>query len=260
MLHSTIHGSGAPLLVFHGLFGSADNWSTLGKRWSMHFEVHLVDLRNHGRSPHFPTHSYSEMAMDVLEYMSAHSLRSAHVLGHSMGGKVAMELACTSPKSVRSLLVADIGPWAYPVHHAAIIKALQELNPSQYTQRKEAEMAFARSGLDAGTRLFLLKNLYWEGETLAWRINLQALAQHIEEVGKPLSAQAHFSGPCLFLRGAQSSYIPENAEPTLRQWFPHARLETIASAGHWLHADQPDLVFQAGFDFFSAVEAGLGGA
>ncbi len=260
MLHSTIHGSGAPLLVFHGLFGSADNWSTLGKRWSTHFEVHLVDLRNHGRSPHFPTHSYSEMAMDALEYMRAHSLRSAHVLGHSMGGKVAMELACTSPESVRSLLVADIGPWAYPVHHAAIIKALQELNPSQYTQRKEAEMAFARSGLDAGTRLFLLKNLYWEGETLAWRINLQALAQHIEEVGKPLSAQAHFSGPCLFLRGAQSSYIPENAEPMLRQWFPHARLETIASAGHWLHADQPEQVFQAGLDFFSAVEAGLGGA
>jgi len=250
MLHATVHGQGQALLVLHGLFGSADNWSSLGKRWSQQFEVHLIDLRNHGRSPHFSTHSYPEMAQDLLDYMGAQALRSAHVLGHSMGGKAAMTLACSAPNSVRSLLVADIGPWAYPIHHAAILKAMQTLNPRRFSQRKEAETAFAQSGLDAGTRLFLLKNLYWEGNTLAWRLNLDTLTKHIEEVGRPLPAEAQYSGPTLFVRGELSRYIPNDSAAQIQIHFPGAHLQTLPGAGHWLHADQPEAFHNVALDFF----------
>jgi esterase len=250
MLHATVHGQGPALFVLHGLFGSADNWSSLGKRWSSQFEVHLIDLRNHGRSPHFPTHSYPEIAADVLDYMGHCKLNSAHVLGHSMGGKAAMTLACAAPNAVKSLLVADIGPWAYPIHHASILKAMQELNPSRFLQRKEAETAFAQSGLDSGTRLFLLKNLYWEGNTLAWRLNLNALAKHIEEVGKPLPKDALFNGPTLFVRGELSSYIPADAIDQIKTHFPSAHLQTLRAAGHWLHADQPEAFYHLALDFF----------
>ncbi len=250
MLFSTVHGQGPALFVLHGLFGSADNWSSLGKRWGSQFEVHLIDLRNHGRSPHFSTHSYPEMAQDLLDYLKDKNLSSAHVLGHSMGGKAAMNLACLAPQAVRSLLVADIGPWAYPIHHASILSAMQRLNPAQFSQRKQAEEAFAQSGLDAGTRLFLLKNLYWEGSTLAWRLNLNALANHIEEVGKPLPQGTQYPGPTLFVRGALSSYIPVDSEPRIQAHFPQAQLQTLAGAGHWLHADQPEAFYQVALDFF----------
>jgi len=250
MLHSTIHGKGPALLVLHGLFGSADNWSSLGKRWATGFEVHLIDLRNHGRSPHFLSHTYSDMAQDLVEYLQHHNLASAYVLGHSMGGKAAMTLACMAPDSVRAMLVADIGPWAYPIHHAAILQAMQQLNPGQFSQRKEAEAAFALSGLDAGTRLFLLKNLYWKGQILAWRLNLNTLAQHMEEVGKPLSAQARYTGPTLFVRGEHSNYIPLQSEPLIQAHFPNAKLQTLPAAGHWLHADQPEAFYHLVLEFF----------
>jgi len=254
MLHSTVHGQGPALFVLHGLFGSADNWSSLGKRWATEFQVHLIDLRNHGRSPHFLTHSYSEMAQDLLDYMSQHALSSAHILGHSMGGKAAMTLACMAPNSVRSLLVADIGPWAYPKHHASILLAMQQLNPAQFSQRKDAEAAFATSGLDAGTRLFLLKNLHWEGSTLAWRLNLDTLAKNIEQVGKPLPSEAQFKGPALFVRGELSSYIPMDSEPLIQAHFPQAKLQTLRAAGHWLHADQPEAFYTLVLDFLNGDE------
>ncbi|MEH6765960.1 MAG: alpha/beta fold hydrolase [Aequorivita antarctica] len=241
-LHSQILGSGKPFVILHGFLGMSDNWKTLGTRWAEDgYEVHLLDQRNHGRSFHSDEFSYEIMAEDVKEYCEEHHLKEIILLGHSMGGKVAMQFAVTYPEMVSKLIVADIGPKAYPPHHQDILKALSKLDFSNIKSRGEAEDILSDYIRDEGTRLFLLKNLYRKSKNeLALRINLPVLSKKIREVGVALSEDAVFKCDTLFLGGENSGYIEPMDDLLIKKHFPKAKIETISNAGHWLHAENPD--------------------
>ncbi|MGO3181343.1 MAG: alpha/beta fold hydrolase [Aequorivita sp.] len=241
-LHSQILGAGKPFVILHGFLGMSDNWKTLGTRWSEDgYEVHLLDQRNHGRSFHSDDFSYEVMAEDLKKYCEEHNLEDIVLLGHSMGGKVAMQFAVTYPEMVSKLIVADIGPKAYPPHHQDILKALSQLDFSKIKSRGEAEDVLSEYITDKGVRLFLLKNLYRKSKTeLGLRINLAVLSQKIEVVGRALQENAIFNGDTLFLGGEKSGYIEPMDELLIKKHFPKAKIETISNAGHWLHAENPD--------------------
>ncbi|MGB5190476.1 alpha/beta fold hydrolase [Robiginitalea sp.] len=254
LLHSNILGSGAPLIVLHGFLGMSDNWKTLGKKYAAHgFEVHLIDQRNHGRSFWSEVFDYPTMARDLVRYMDSENLDRAIVLGHSMGGKTAMQLACTRPERVSKLLVADIAPRLYPPHHQYILEALEALPLPQLTSRAEADEALAQNLDNWGIRQFLLKNLYWKspGE-LGLRINLSILKTKMQEIGEPLPDDMVYPGPTVFLRGGASDYIADGDLPLIRHHFPKANLITIENAGHWLHAEQPDAFLESTLDFMKS--------
>ncbi|MEQ3654672.1 MAG: alpha/beta fold hydrolase [Dokdonia sp.] len=246
MLYSKIIGEGTPFLILHGFLGMGDNWKTLGKQFADHgYQVHLVDQRNHGRSFHSDDFSYALMAQDLKAYCEAHSLGDIVLLGHSMGGKTAMTFATTYPNMVAKLIVADIAPRHYPQHHQTILEGLQALAQDQQalSGRKEAEDFLATYVPDIGTRLFLLKNLYWvtPGKKLGLRMHLPALIKHIDEIGMALPDDVRYGEDTLFLRGEKSGYITKKDEVEIRSAFAKARIVTIADAGHWLHAENPQL-------------------
>ena len=250
-LHSQILGSDKPFVILHGFLGMSDNWKTLGNRWAEDgYEVHLLDQRNHGRSFHSDEFSYELMSEDLKNYCEEHGLKEIILLGHSMGGKVAMQFAVTYPEMVSKLIVADIGPKAYPPHHQDILKALSALDFSKIKSRGEAEDILSKYIKDEGTRLFLLKNLYRKSKTeLSLRINLPVLSEKIEEVGAALSENTVYDGDTLFLGGEKSGYIEPMDELLIKKHFPKARIETISNAGHWLHAENPDEFYEACFKF-----------
>jgi len=250
-LHSQILGSGKPFVILHGFLGMSDNWKTLGSRWAEDgYEIHLLDQRNHGRSFHSDEFSYKVMAEDLKSYCDEHDLSEIILLGHSMGGKVAMQFAVTYPEMVSKLIVADIGPKAYPSHHQDILKALSALDFSKIKSRGEAEDILSEYIKDEGTRLFLLKNLYRKSKNeLALRINLPVLSEKIGEVGVALPEGAFFKGDTLFLGGEKSGYIEPMDELLIKKHFPKAKIETISNAGHWLHAENPDEFYDVSFKF-----------
>jgi pimeloyl-ACP methyl ester carboxylesterase len=241
LLYSKIEGQGKPLLILHGFLGMSDNWKTLGTQYAaMGFEVHLIDLRNHGRSFHDAVFSYAIMVQDVLEYCAHYGLQTISVLGHSMGGKLAMLLATQHPDLVRQLIVADIGPKYYALHHQEILTGLNAIDFSTQPQRNEVDAQLQAYIPDFGTRQFLLKNLYWQTPgQLAFRFNLPVLTAQIEQVGVALLASAHFDSPTLFVRGGNSKYILEADWAEIVRHFPQAQLQTIPQVGHWLHAENP---------------------
>lgn len=248
-LFSQIFGKGHPLIIMHGVFGMGDNWKTLARHWAEHFQVHVLDMRNHGRSPHDDEFSYEVMSDDLLEYLSDHDLPAAHILGHSMGGKVGMLFACLHPERTRSLTVADIGPQAYAPHHHQVVAALEGLDLDQVSSRKDDQEQFAPD-LPQGVRQFLLKNLYWKDkETLTWRFNLPVLARSVSGQTAGLPPHAIFDGPVLFIRGGRSDYVTDEALPLVHEHFPHARVETLPGAGHWLHAEQPQAFYEIVLEF-----------
>lgn len=241
IIHSQIIGQGTPFIILHGFLGSGDNWKTLGNQFAEDgYQVHLVDQRNHGHSFHSDTFSYEAMAEDLLNYLEHHNLEECILLGHSMGGKTAMQFATTHPEKVSKLLVADIGPKAYPQHHQDILKALSLLDFTKIKSRSQADKVLSEYIPDIGTRQFLLKNLYWkEKGRLGLRVNLTVLSEKITEVGKALQATLFFEKPTLFLRGERSGYIEEMDELLIHKHFPKAKIVTISNAGHWLHAENP---------------------
>lgn len=244
-LHFREVGTGKPLIILHGLFGFLDNWQTLAKYFAQHFKVYLVDLRNHGRSPHSPDFSYPAMAADLLEFIAEHQIQQPAIMGHSMGGKVAMHFALHHPDQVSRLIVVDMAPKAYPPHHQDILAGLNAVDVQAVTSRGEADQALARHIPDEGVRQFLAKNLYrQEDNTFAWRMNLPVIEEKIGEVGKETTAEGTFDKPTLFIRGGNSRYIlPEQDMDLIRRLFPAATLETIAGAGHWVHAEKPQELF-----------------
>ncbi|MDP6922566.1 MAG: alpha/beta fold hydrolase [Lutibacter sp.] len=251
-LHSVILGEGPPLLILHGYLGMGDNWRTLGKRFAESFQVHLIDQRNHGRSFHSEAFDYELLVDDLLNYMSFHQLSQVHLLGHSMGGKVAMLLAVSHPEKVRKLVVADIAPKYYPPHHQQILSALNAVDFSIHNSRQKVEELLKTYIEEAGVRQFLLKNVYrktWE--TLAFRFHLQSLTTHYNEVGTPLPSFSHFDGDTLFLKGAHSTYILADDQALIEAHFSKAVLRTISRAGHWLHAENPAQFFQEVSSFLS---------
>lgn len=233
-------GQGFPLIIMHGLFGISDNWVSLGRRYSEDFSVYMIDLPNHGRSMHFDDFDAKFMAEKVREFMIQKNIENAFVMGHSLGGKVAMQLACTYPDMVEKLIVADIGPKAYPIHHQNILLALNEIDTTLLKNRGEADEVLVKHGLDEGTRQFLLKNLFWKTpEQLDWRFNLKVITEKIAQVGKALDSDLHFDKATLFIRGGASGYVRDEDWSDIRKQFPNAVLDTIEGVGHWLHAQNP---------------------
>lgn len=243
-LASTVTGEGPPALVLHGLFGSGTNWRTVARRLGSRLECHLVDQRNHGRSPHARGMAYPALAGDVLVYLDANRLDRAGLIGHSMGGKTAMTLALSAPERVRWMIVADIAPGPSPSDHRPILDALQTLALDSLASRAAADAALARSVPEPALRQFLLQNLVHGDSGLRWRIDLEAIAEALPDLtGFPSTAPgAVYRGPTLFLRGERSDYVTARHEPRIRALFPSASVGTIADAGHWLHAEQPAAV------------------
>ncbi|WP_338378460.1 alpha/beta fold hydrolase [uncultured Flavobacterium sp.] len=241
MLHSRIEGTGKPFVILHGFLGMSDNWKTLGSQFAEEgFQVHMLDMRNHGKSFHSDDFSYEDMANDVKVYCDYHNLENIILLGHSMGGKTAMLLATLHPELIEKLIIADIGPKFYPQHHQSILEGLNAVDFSEQPSRSEVEETVAKYITDFGTRQFLLKSLYWkEKEQLAFRFNLDVFNKKIEEIGKALPESNKFEKPTLFLRGAKSDYILDSDFEIIHNHFPNVTIETISNAGHWLHAENP---------------------
>ena len=248
LLHSRIEGEGKPMVIIHGFLGMSDNWKTLGTQFANEgYQVHALDLRNHGKSFHTDDFSYDVMAADVMQYCAHHQLKDIVIVGHSMGGKVAMLLATTYPELVSKLIVADIGPKYYAPHHQTILAALNAVDFSKKPSRGEVEEIVSGYIKDFGIRQFLLKNLYWEApEQLAFRFNLKVFNEKIETIGTALPFENIFTTNTLFLRGDKSDYILDSDFEMIYHHFPNASIKTIKNAGHWLHAENPK-------DFFSYV-------
>ncbi len=246
MLHSRIEGQGKPLLIIHGFLGMSDNWKSFGTLYAAEgFQVHILDLRNHGKSFHSDDFSYEIMAQDVLEYCQTHQLKKVSIIGHSMGGKVAMLLATTHPELIDKLIVADIGPKYYAPHHQDILAGLNAVDFSTKPDRAQVEEMLYPYIPDFGTRQFLMKSLYWiEPGQLAYRFNLPVFNAKIEVIGTALPASAYFENPTLFIRGGNSNYILDVDLPEIKKHFPNFELATIPNVGHWLHAENPKLFFE----------------
>ncbi|TKD66690.1 alpha/beta fold hydrolase [Flavobacterium sp. ASW18X] len=253
ILHSNILGEGKPLLILHGFLGMSDNWKTLGSQFAEEgFLVHLIDQRNHGKSFHSDEFHYQALAEDIERYMNHHNISSASLIGHSMGGKTAMQFAVTHPEKVAELIVADIAPKFYPPHHQYIINGLKTLNFDELKSRKEADNALAESLKDWGIRQFLLKNLYWvEKGKLGFRFNFKVLQDRMEEIGENINSTDSFDGASLFLRGSKSEYILPNDYAVIKTHFPKATIKTVDNAGHWLHAENPKDFFNYAIEFLN---------
>lgn len=242
ILNSKIAGN-APhhLIIVHGLFGQLDNWNTLGKKYAEHFTTHLVDLRNHGRSFHSDETSHEAMAMDFVHYMQHHNIQKANFIGHSLGGKVVMQLALNHPEKVDKLIIADMAPKTYPPHHQGIIKGLENVDFAQVQTRSDVEPFMQPYIPQPSVRQFLLKNVYRkEDETYAFRFNLEAISKDYDVLVSNTLPEKTFENPTLFLAGQKSDYIEYGDETLIHKYFPNAEISTVSNAGHWLHAENPE--------------------
>jgi pimeloyl-ACP methyl ester carboxylesterase len=246
-LVATEQGSGPPLLILHGLFGSATNWTGIARRLAAGRRVFALDLRNHGRSPWSDAVGYAAQAEDLDRFIRRHEIAPATLLGHSMGGKTAMALALREPDLVARLIVVDVAPAAYPPVLGAYAEAMRAIDPRRLARRAEADALLAERIPEAPIRSFLLQNLVAGPEGLGWRLNLDALAAGMAEIsGFPaLPPAARYDGPTLFIRGERSDYVEARHEPAIRERFPRAEIVTIAGAGHWVHAERPDAFLEA---------------
>lgn len=244
-------GAGKPLVILHGLFGSADNWLSIAKGLENHFTLYLVDQRNHGDSPHADEWNYEVMVEDLKELLDNEGLDMVYLMGHSMGGKTAMKFACTYPRKVEKLIVADIAPRYYPVHHQQILEGLNSIDLSSIKSRKEADDSLAKYISELGIRQFLLKSLSRDSNGFVWKINLPVITKNIEEVGKALDDDDLYDGDTLFLAGENSDYIQQSDLSDMEHHFPKYEVEFISNAGHWLHAEQPESVVNEVLNFLN---------
>lgn len=236
-------GEGPPLVILHGLFGISDNWMSVGKALAEKYHVIIPDLRNHGRSPHAEAFGYFPMKEDLLEMLEELDIKSFILIGHSMGGKLAMHFAVQYPEMVQKLIVVDISPRQTRVRqtHLRMLHAMNSINFNQITTRQEVEKILAGYIETEALRLFVMKNLVRiDLNRLAWRINLGAIERNIDEIMEGLPAGSGFDEPTLFIRGEESDYITGEDLPVIRMMFPHHQMVTIPEASHWVHADQPE--------------------
>ncbi len=251
-LHYRVLGEGAPLLIVHGLFGSSDNWQTLAKAWADSRKVYLMDMRNHGRSPWADEFNYQVMADDLKEFCYQHGVHQAEWIGHSMGGKICMNLAVLNASLISRLMVVDIAPKQYPVHHDIILDGLEEAFNTHLESRKAAEDLLRKYVEEEDTLQFLMKNLYRkEDGQFAWRINVPVIDKHIERIGEGLPDKSIFEGPVCFVRGERSGYILNSDSNLIAHHFPQSELVTVPNAGHWVHAEQPAALDEHVRSFFN---------
>ena len=241
ILHSRIEGEGKPLLIIHGFLGMSDNWKTLSLQYVAEgFQVHAIDMRNHGKSFHSDVFNYDAMVQDLYDYCKEHNLEKVDIIGHSMGGKATMFFITKYPEMVDRIVVADIGPKYYRQHHQDILGGLNAVDFSQKPSRSDVEEILTEYIDDFGTRQFLLKNLYWkEPGQLDFKFNLKVLTEEIEHLGQALPENAVYEGPVLFLRGDKSNYIKDEDFEMIHNHFPKAIIKDIKNSGHWLHAENP---------------------
>lgn len=235
-------GTGRPMVILHGLFGSSDNWLTISKTIADEgFSVYLIDQRNHGRSPHKDTHTYIELAEDLHDFLQQQGIENPILVGHSMGGKTVMQYAMQYPEDFSALVVVDIAPKSYPVHHTDILNGLKAVPLATLQSRNEADALLSKYEPSLGVRQFLLKNLYRNEEgVFAWRLNLPVLDRDIEIIGDELQDTQVIEKPTLFIRGAESRYIKDTDIPGILSLFPNAQIDTIEEASHWVQAEQPE--------------------
>lgn len=249
-LHFKQLGHGEPLMLLHGLFGSADNWFGVAPKLAEKFQVFALDLRNHGHSPHHAEMDYPLMAGDVEKFFAARNIENASVIGHSMGGKVAMQFALNFPARVKKLVVVDMAPRAYARTHDKIFAALLALDLNKFQTRTQVEEALALEIPSLNLRRFLLKNLGRDEQGgFSWKMNLRGVAENYSRLGEVLSLRNHFEKPALFIRGAKSDYINPADELEIRRIFPAVEIQTIATANHWVHADAPEEFVRLVLDF-----------
>jgi len=249
-LHFESVGNGPPLIVLHGLFGSLENWRSMTRRLGESFWVFAVDQRNHGRSSHSAEMSYSLMAEDLHEFMRQQHLESSHILGHSMGGKTAMQFALRFPESVERLVIADMAPKAYRPTQKEMIEALLALDLSKFGSRKEIDLALTGPIPDLAVRQFLLKDLKRNpAGFFGWQMNLRGISDNYDSLTEGITANQPFDKPTLFVRGEKSRYIKPDDFELIHRLFPRAIIHTIEGAGHWLHVEAPEAFLRTVKDF-----------
>jgi esterase len=239
-------GEGPPLIILHGLFGSSDNWQTIAKKFTDYFTVYLLDLRNHGKSPHSDIHDYESMILDLYEFVTDHNLDESVLLGHSMGGKTVMKFAISYPEKIKKLIVVEMAPKIYKPKSKYLIEALLNLDLSKIETREEADIILAEKIKNKEIRQFLLKNLYRKDDlTFAWRLNLESLNKNLGSIGGYFTENDTFTKETLFLQGENSNYILPEDYPLIKRIFVNSEIVKIPGAGHWVHTDKPDLVVEA---------------
>ncbi|HEY0652312.1 MAG TPA: alpha/beta fold hydrolase [Chryseosolibacter sp.] len=232
-------GQGQPIIIMHGIFGSSDNWLTQSKILAEKYRVLSLDLRNHGQSPHDDTFDYPAMANDLKLFIEEHDLKNPIVIGHSMGGKVAMNFAVAHPDMLSRLIVVDISPRPYNLEHYVIIDGLKAVPLKTISSRNEADAALVPFVPEPDVRQFLLKNLQRKAEGgFSWKINLPVIDKNLSKIGLDLQFEGTFDKPTLFIRGARSKYVRDEDMARIRQIFPQATLETL-DTGHWVQAEKP---------------------
>jgi esterase len=242
-------GEGSPLVILHGLFGSSDNWFTLSKVFAESFTVYTIDQRNHGQSPHTDDFNYRLLTEDLEEFLIENKIENAIVIGHSMGGKTAMNLAIKNPSLISKLIVVDIAPKSYPVHHDQILEGLTAIPLSTLSSRNEADKILSEFVPEADVRQFLLKNLSRNSEgKFEWKINISAIENHIEEIGQGMQYEGAFTEPTLFIKGAKSNYFKPGDDKLILKLFPAATIETL-DTGHWVQAEKPQEFTQIVLNF-----------
>ncbi len=252
-------GEGPPLIILHGFLGSLDNWRAASNRMISRFKIIRVDLRNHGHSPHHPTMSYPAMAEDIDEFLNQQNIASAHLLGHSMGGKVAMQFATTHPQRIEKLIVVDIAPKGYPASHEATLVALRNLDLSSFASFGEIDAALAPQIRAPNIRQFLMKNLARRADGgFSWRIDLDAILKNYHELTKPIAPLLVFPKPACFIRGGRSDYLTDKDLPLIKKIFPRAEIVTIPDAGHWVHIDAMEDFLKIVTDFVDTPPSGHG--
>ncbi len=236
-------GEGQPVILLHGLFGQSDNWVTVGRRIADQFHVYIPDQRNHGQSPHTTIHSFPAMADDLAEFIEYNEIENPILIGHSMGGKVAMTYVLENPEMVKKLIVIDISPRKYPERatHTQVISTMLSIVLDKITTRTEVEKILDSRIADARVRMFILKNLHYKFQgKLAWRLNLEAINQSMDLLFDGIRSENQYTGPTLFIRGGKSDYVPDEDIPMIKSMFPEAIIKTISGASHWVHADAPE--------------------
>jgi pimeloyl-ACP methyl ester carboxylesterase len=241
LAHDAFGETGLPVVILHGLLGAARNWTTIAKQLADTHRVFALDLLNHARSPWADSMSFEEMAGDVAAFIERHALSRPAVIGHSLGGKVAMRLALTRAGLVERLVVVDVAPIAYAHTLGSFVEAMQEVDLASVRQRADAERQLERTIPDAAIRGFLLQNLVKSDTGYAWRVHLEAIAANMPELlgFAPPPDGAIYGGPTLFVAGGNSRYLKPEHWPLIERLFPEAELAVIAGAGHWVHAERP---------------------
>ncbi|MEN7546526.1 alpha/beta fold hydrolase [Rapidithrix thailandica] len=239
-------GTGTPIIILHGFLGSCDNWLTLGKRFAEAHKVYLVDQRNHGRSGHADAFDYDILAEDLKAFMALHAIEKPVIIGHSMGGKTAMQFAMKYPDQLEKLIVVDIAPKQYKPHHQTILKGLNSIDLQTLKSRGEADKLLSGYIPELPVRQFLLKNLYRNDEGgFSWRMNLPVLTEKVGNVVAVTDTGQTVNLPTLFIRGGNSNYILDTDFALIQRLFAQATLTTIDGAGHWVHAEKPNEFVEA---------------